>query len=101
MFVTLYSCRCKAGKQKTIGALCRQLRSLDKNTRLVSSELLQNAKDPSEMIMLVCFEDEEALWAAIESPDYRAWYARLMQAAETGPLVSDYERIQFQAGCTG
>ncbi len=90
MFVTAYFCRARPGKEETMCALYREWRRLAPGRRVVSTELLSNLYDPAEMIMLARFQDQEAAWAVAESPDYRAWYSRLVKAAETGPVVSQY-----------
>lgn len=90
MFITLYSYRAKPGQAQAIRALYDEWQQRLANWNVVSTELLSNCDDGSEMIILARFGDEEAAWRAAESSDYRAWYTQLVRLAEEGPLVSHY-----------
>ena len=90
MYVTLYSYRAKPDQMQAIEALYEQGQQLLSRLTVISAELLARADDPAEIIMLVHFKDEATAWAAMETCDYRAWYAQLVRAAETGPVVSYY-----------
>src|SRR5574341_1388726 len=57
----------------------------------IARELLRNADDPQEFIAIARFENEDTAWVAIEEPEYRAWYARLVSFAEAGPTVTHYK----------
>lgn len=91
MFITLYAYRAKPGQAQAIRSLYQQWEQLLRNWNAVSTELLSNIQDGHDLIMLARFQDEDAAWAAVESADYRAWYAQLARLAETGPIVSQYE----------
>lgn len=91
MFVTLYAYRVKPGQREALHLLYQQWRTLLRNGSAVSTEWLANSQDSDEMIMLARFKDEDAAWAVVESPDYRAWYAQLVRLADTGPFVSYYK----------
>ncbi len=93
MFITLYSYRAKTGQLDAIHALYREWQQLLQNFTLASTELLSNAQDPAEIIMLARFKDEAAAWTAVESTGYRAWYSQLARLTETGPIVSQYQML--------
>jgi quinol monooxygenase YgiN len=86
MFIALYSYRAKPDQMEAIRSLYRQWQRLLEDSHVVSTELLLNSQDPGEMILLARFKDEDAAWAAMESSDYRAWYAQLVHLGLNGPI---------------
>ncbi len=93
MFITLYSYRAKPGQLEAIHCLYREWQKLLQNFFCASAELLSNPQDSDEIIMLARFADESTAWTAVESTGYRAWYSRLVNLTEAGPLVTQYKTV--------
>lgn len=93
MFITLYSYRAKPGQLDAVLSLYRKWQQLLCRFPVVSTELLSNAQDPAEIIMLARFKDESTAWTAVESTGYRTWYSQLARLTEIGPVVSQYQML--------
>ncbi len=93
MLITLYSYRAKPGQLESVFSLYRQWQQLLQKFPAASTEFLLNAQDPDEIIMLARFADESTAWTAVESTGYRAWYSRLVNLTEAGPLVTQYKTV--------
>jgi len=94
MFITLYAYRVSPGQLPAIRCLYKEWQQLLGSWNEASIELLSNNLDPTDLILLARFQNEDTAWAAIESPAYRAWYAQLVRLAEVGPTVSHYRNVE-------
>ncbi len=93
LFITLYSYRAKPEQLEAIFCLYREWQRRLQEFSSPSTELLSNAQDPCEIIMLARFKDESTAWAAVESAGYRAWYSQLARLTDVGPFVTQYKRV--------
>ncbi len=91
MVVTLYAYRDKTDAIDSIFILYQEWQELLKHWRPISTEFLANTQDPTDMIMLARFPDEDSAWAAAESSAHQAWYVRLVTLSEVGPIVNQYK----------
>ncbi len=93
VFITLYSYRAKPGQLEAIFRLYREWQQRLEECSSASTELLLDAQDPCEIIMLTRFKDESTAWAAVESAGYRAWYSQLARLTDVGPFVTQYKTV--------
>ena len=102
MFVTVYIYQTKEGHEQAVEALhqgwCQRLR---KTRGCLSCELFNNLDDPQEFIAITRFESEQDVWAAIETPEYHAWYGDLVRLVEAGPSVNHYRLARDNAPVVG
>jgi hypothetical protein len=93
MFITFYFYHVKPGTIPAILCLYQEWQQILTNWNLLSTELLANVQDPTEMVMLARFKDEDAAWAAAESIAHCTWYGKLVNLTEEGPRVDHYQTV--------
>lgn len=91
MFVNVFTYRAKAGQEDAMVAL---LEDWERNRRphapgFVSAEVFRDIKDPRSFINIARFESAEAAQAVANNPDQDAWYRRLVDLCESGPVFTD------------
>jgi quinol monooxygenase YgiN len=96
MVIALYSYHARTSAEKSPPHLYREWRRILSRSNVIATELFASVQDPAEMIMMARFPDEESVWAAVESDEYRAWYSQLARFMEEGPSVSHYRSVDCE-----
>jgi len=92
MFITVYDYRVRMDQADAAIALYAHWhRGLAQVCGFVSGELLTNIHDSQHSMIVFRFVDEDAAWAAAETPEQRELYARLIGLAEAGPIVTYWQ----------